>query len=293
MEKSLSVYKEFYEAASEGNISKAAKKLNISQPAMSKAISRLENGLGTKLFDRTSKGVRLTVAGDVLYSYISDAFKYIEKGEQELKLITTLDQGHIKIGGSNDMCKYVLIPYLKDYIMNRPFSKITVYDHASNKILEKVQDGRLDIGVIASGRLPKGIEFIKLMDLHDILVSTSEYMRYVYKCFGKNVDIFKVANFMVLTKDDETRLYLEDYMKTNGIIMKRKLEITSMDLIIEFAKVHVGIGCVEKEFVRDELKNGILNEVPIKIPIPSRQVGIIYLKTNTNPELNEFLKCVV
>ena len=60
MEQNLSQYKIFYEVAKAGNISKAAKELYISQPAISRAIKKLENNLDTVLFKRNSRGVILT-----------------------------------------------------------------------------------------------------------------------------------------------------------------------------------------------------------------------------------------
>ena len=64
MEQNLSQYKIFYEVAKAGNISKAAKELYISQPAISKAISKLEDSLGLSLFTRSSRGVQLTARGN-------------------------------------------------------------------------------------------------------------------------------------------------------------------------------------------------------------------------------------
>ena len=67
MEQNLSQYKIFYEVAKAGNISKAAKELYISQPAISKAISKLEDSLGLSLFTRSSRGVQLTSEGEILF----------------------------------------------------------------------------------------------------------------------------------------------------------------------------------------------------------------------------------
>ena len=87
MEQHLSQYKIFYEVARCGNISKAARELYISQPAISKAVSKLEENLGTRLFSRNSRGVLLTREGEILYQHISTAFEAINKGEKELKRI--------------------------------------------------------------------------------------------------------------------------------------------------------------------------------------------------------------
>ena len=85
MEQNLSQYKIFYEVAKAGNISKAAKELYISQPAISKAISKLEESLGIKLFSRNSRGVQLTREGAILFQHVNTAFDSIGRGERELK----------------------------------------------------------------------------------------------------------------------------------------------------------------------------------------------------------------
>ena len=78
MEQNLSQYKIFYEVAKAGNISKAAKELYISQPAISKAISKLEDSLGLSLFTRSSRGVQLTSEGEILFEHTKEAFDKIE-----------------------------------------------------------------------------------------------------------------------------------------------------------------------------------------------------------------------
>ena len=84
MEQHLSHYKIFYEVAKSGNISKAAKELYISQPAISKSISKLEDNIGVTLFSRNSRGVSLTLEGEVLFSHIKTAFEAIVMGESQL-----------------------------------------------------------------------------------------------------------------------------------------------------------------------------------------------------------------
>ncbi len=116
MEQNLSQYRIFYEVAKTGNISKAAKELYISQPAISKAISKLEDSLKVSLFTRSSRGVHLTPEGELLFGYVQTAFQALDLGEQELKRIQEFNIGHLKIGVSNTLCKYILLPYLKNFI---------------------------------------------------------------------------------------------------------------------------------------------------------------------------------
>ena len=84
MEQNLSQYRIFYEVAKTGNISRAAKELFISQPAISKAIGKLEDSLDTALFTRNSRGVQLTAEGQILFDHTKRAFEELASGETEL-----------------------------------------------------------------------------------------------------------------------------------------------------------------------------------------------------------------
>ena len=126
MEQHLSQYRIFYEVARCGNISRAAKELYISQPAISKAIGKLEESLGLSQFTRSSRGVQLTEEGEILFEHTREAFDALERGESELKRIQEFDIGHLRIGVSNTLCKYILLPYLKTFIHQYPHLKAGV-----------------------------------------------------------------------------------------------------------------------------------------------------------------------
>ena len=82
MEQNLSLYRIFYMVANTGSISRAASELFISQPAVSKAVQKLEQSLNTTLFLRSSRGVSLTEEGQILYDHIKSAFSSIQLGEE-------------------------------------------------------------------------------------------------------------------------------------------------------------------------------------------------------------------
>ena len=112
MNQNLSSYWIFYTVANAGNISKAAKELYISQPAISKSIQKLEDNLGCKLFSRSSRGVILTDEGQLLYGHVKEAFETLNQGEEKLKRSIDLGVGHLQIGVSSTLCKHILLPYL-------------------------------------------------------------------------------------------------------------------------------------------------------------------------------------
>ena len=85
---SLEYYKIFYYVARQGSVTAAAAELSVSQPAVSQAIKALEHAVGIPLFVRTGKGVRLTPAGEILYSYVQNGYETILRGEKKLRGFT-------------------------------------------------------------------------------------------------------------------------------------------------------------------------------------------------------------
>ena len=148
MNQNLSAYRIFYTVANAGNISKAAKELYISQPAISKSIQKLEDGIGCKLFSRSSRGVTLTEEGELLYSYVKNAFETLTLGEEKLHRSIELGVGHLKIGVSSTLCKYILLPYLKEFIKHHPHISISITCQSTNETLKLLEDNKIDIGLI-------------------------------------------------------------------------------------------------------------------------------------------------
>lgn len=176
MYENLNNYRVFYTVAKKGNISHAAEALFISQPAISKAISNLENGLGTKLFDRTSKGVKLTTEGEILYNHISKAFDSITQGEEEIKRINELGIGELRIGVSTSLCKFVLLDYLQNFIVANPHVKMFIDCHSTVSTIKLLQDNKIDIGLICETNIPNGFHFEPIAEIHDIFVASRAYL---------------------------------------------------------------------------------------------------------------------
>lgn len=176
MYENLNNYRIFYTVASLGNISKAADKLFISQPAISKSISNLEKGLGVTLFSRTSKGVSLTEEGEILYQHIGNAFDSINQAEDEIKKIHDLGIGQLKIGVSTSLCKHILLDYLKDFIDENPHIKVTIRCHSTKNTLNLLSEGKIDLGLICETDIPKGFTYKELTTIHDIFVTSDSYL---------------------------------------------------------------------------------------------------------------------
>ena len=285
MNQNLSSYRIFYTVANTGNISKAAKELYISQPAISKSIQKLEESVGCKLFSRSSRGVVLTDEGKLLYEHVSEAFETLTMGEEKLKRSIELGVGHLKIGVSSTLCKYLLLPYLKEFIRQNPHISISISCQSTNDTLKLLEDNKIDIGLIGKPENLKNIHFDFLEEIEDIFVAAKDYLRNL-----KARGILQSSTLMLLDKNNMTRQYIDDYLQENQIIIKDSIDISDMDLLIDFARIGVGVACVIKNFVREDLENGTLVEIPLGFPIHKREVGFVY-KTTTKPSksLAEFI----
>lgn len=290
MNQNLSSYRIFYTVANTGNISKAAKELYISQPAISKSIQKLEESVGCKLFSRSSRGVVLTDEGKLLYEHVSEAFETLTMCEEKLKRSIELGVGHLKIGVSSTLCKYLLLPYLKEFIRQNPHISISISCQSTNDTLKLLEDNKIDIGLIGKPENLKNIHFDFLEEIEDIFVAAKDYLRNL-KARGIQKDhILQSSTLMLLDKNNMTRQYIDDYLQENQIIIKDSIDISDMDLLIDFARIGVGVACVIKNFVREDLENGTLVEIPLGFPIHKREVGFAY-KTTTKPSksLAEFI----
>ena len=290
MNQNLSSYRIFYTVANTGNLSKAAKELYISQPAISKSIQKLEESVGCKLFSRSSRGVVLTDEGKLLYEHVSEAFETLTMGEEKLKRSIELGVGHLKIGVSSTLCKYLLLPYLKEFIRQNPHISISISCQSTNDTLKLLEDNKIDIGLIGKPENLKNIHFDFLEEIEDIFVAAKDYLRNL-KARGIQKDhILQSSTLMLLDKNNMTRQYIDDYLQENQIIIKDSIDISDMDLLIDFARIGVGVACVIKNFVREDLENGTLVEIPLGFPIHKREVGFAY-KTTTKPSksLAEFI----
>ena len=290
MDQNLSQYRIFYAVAKAGNISRAAKELYISQPAISKSISKLEDSLNTVLFTRNSRGVQLTDEGQVLFEHTRDAFEELAKGEQELKRIREFNMGHIRIGVSNTLCRFIMVKYLKGFIEQYPHIKITIESQPTTQTLSMLEQQRIDIGLVVEQKSAKSMNFIPVMDIEDIFVATPSYLENLRLREGADTDVFQSGNLMLLDKNNITRHYIDDYMAVNEIVVNNLLEVTTMDLLIEFARIGLGIGCVIKEFVKEDLDSGRLAQLKLDTPIHKRTVGFLWQSSRTSKALDTFIR---
>ncbi len=285
MEQNLNLYHIFYEVARCRNLSVAAKKLYISQPAVSKSVSRLEENLNTTLFRRSSRGVTLTPEGELLYRHVEEALTSLKSGEELLRSNQAQGIRRLSIGVSTTLCKYILLPLLKTFIPENPNIKIAISCQPTFETLAALQNASLDIGLVGvpsgetSGSGPHTITCLPLKSIEDIFVAAEAYLAPFRHSHGRELPeeaLFEEATFIMLDKNNISRKHTDSFFTRHQIELSHIIEVNNMDLSIEFARAGLGIACVISDFVQDDIKNGTLQELHLSHKVPKRQIGFAY-----------------
>ena len=267
----LTKYKIFLSAAENKSISKAAAQLYISQPAVSMTIKKLEENLNTTLFIRKSKGVELTEKGRLLYDSAKKAIQMLSDTEKSLRFPP--GTGHLRIATSNVLCKHFLMPYLKDFLKRYPDTDLAITCTSSAEACRMLEECSIDLALVVKPRNQGSSVYHPLGIIDYIFVCAPAY-RERLNC--GNDEIFDHANIMLLDQDNVSRKHINAYYTKNNIIPLHILEVNEMDMLIEFAKMGIGVSCVVKQFVEQELKAGALTEIDLSNPVPPREIGFLY-----------------
>lgn len=267
----LAKYKIFLSVAECKSISKAAAQLYITQPAVSITIKKLEKSLNTTLFIRKSKGVTLTENGKTLYDSVKQALSLLSDTEQILK--SSKSTGHLRIAASNVLCKYFLMPYLKAFTHQYPNTDVSITCTSSSNACSMIESCSIDLALVAKPNNLGKSQYHSLGIIEYIFVCTPAY-RNKFDC--PNDEIFQHGNIMMLNKDNGSRTHINNYYAKNNIVPSHILEVNDMDMLIEFAKMGIGISCVVRQFVEHELISSSLMELNLTNPIPPREIGFLY-----------------
>ena len=268
------LYRIFYVVANHCNITKASEELNISQPAISKSIKNLEEQLGGQLFVRTKRGVVLTEEGREFYNYIKQAIEYINNAENKFTDLINLETGCIKIGINTTLTKEFLLPYLEEFHLLYPKIDIQIVTGLANDLMPKLKNGLIDIVILnlTDKNYGNDIEIIKCKKVNDCFVVNKKYKDLTLK----ELSLKELNNYPLIlqAKGSNTREFLDNIARENGVVLKPNIELASYTLVVEFSKIGLGIGYVTKEYIKDAIKNEDLFELKIKEKIPIRYIGI-------------------
>ncbi len=283
---SLSSYLVFNTVARSGNLSSAARELLISQPAVSRSLQKLEDSLSVKLFVRNSRGVRLTDEGALLYEHTRPAFDSLAQAERALKAHSSSGVENIKLGISTNLCKLLFTPRLKDIIKEYPLLKLDLRLCSSSEILEAVESGELDLGLIT--RLPSvhRLEYKELASFNDIFVASPSFIK-SQKEHGADMSgpsLIENTRLLLPTKGSGTGALIRSCFSHSGLTPNLVTETDSIDSSLDFALSGLGVAIVPDVFAKEHIKKGALVKLEAPISFSGHSAGLIYERTSSQRE---------
>ncbi len=288
----LDPYRVFNQVAMDKSISKASRKLFISQPAVSQVISQLESDLKVRLFTRTPKGVVLTKEGELLFEYVNAGINLIEKGEKRLNDSKNLYEGELRIGVGDTIARYYLIDYLERFNKFYPQVKLRIINRTTMELANLLKSGEIDIAVL---NLPIGdnsFEIIPTSKIQDVLVAGQKYS--YLKDRVLDLEELERVPLVMLDNRSKSREYVEGFLNTQGLKVSPEIEIGSHDLLLELARIGLGLAFVVKEYSSQYMENGDVFQVETSFEIPARNVGICHLKdVSMTPAAEKFVKILL
>lgn len=270
----LEYYKVFYYVAKHKSLTVAAGELAISQPAVSQSIKQLETALGTKLFTRASKGVKLTKEGELLYDYVAKGYEQIELGEKKLQQMLNLDLGEVHIGASDMTLQFYLLPYLEKFHERYPGIKVKVTNAPTPETLQNLQEGKIDFGVVSTPfEAKEEIQAIVVREIEDIFVAGRKFIPYK----NRMLDLQELEDMPLICLEGgtSTRSYMDSFLQKNEVEIKPEFELATSDMIVQFALRNLGVGCVMRDFAKEYLESGRLFELRFNQIIPRRHFCVV------------------
>lgn len=281
----LELYRIFKIVAEEENITIASKKLNISQPAVTKHIQNLEAILNIKLFERTNRGLKLTDGGRKIYDEINMPIRVLENIYNKY-----LSTRIINLGIHSTMLNKLFSKILTKFYSKYEHTKINIVNNDIKEMLSKLEKEELDIVISKKTEEydKEKLDFICLGKLQDILItSNSSSLQY------KDISIEELKE-KVLYMPRTTSITSLNFFKSLNIKIEdcKNIKNISYNTMIEIIKNSGDIGLATKQYIQKELDNKEIVELNAGFNILPIEYGIYINKENTFKELNELIEVI-
>ena len=288
MDISFDLLRTFKIVAQIGSISKAAKKLCVTQPSITKSIKKLESQLNMTLFVREKKGMVLTDNGKLLYRYIVDSINTLDGVELLAKNVSLNDVGKIKIGAGDSVTRNILKKTIVEYKKLHPGITIEIFNTSSEELYNDLRYGKVDLIFINSTIVVNENKYksFKLIDIEDCFFTIPSMYNKIKNV--TNIKSILSQSLIVQNEKYDTRTFLNSICLKNNIQLKPIIELDRHGLMIEFVKEGLGIGFATKQYIKPYLESGELIELNVNFNIQKRYIKCVY-RNNKNAKVKNFI----
>ncbi len=276
MQEAITKYRTFLAVAEEGSVTAAARRLFVSQPAVSTDISTLEESLGVRLFTRSNRGVTLTEEGRVLFEYVQKAFSLLSAGEDRMREVAGLQSGALHIGASDMTLRFFLLGHIAAFHEAYPGIRLNVTNAPTPDTLEAIRGGLLDFGVV-SGPLPEGQEEFFAIPVHrfsDIFITSPDHpLAAKTKITRKELAAYPM---IMLEKNTSTRAYVSSWLGAD--FPPPAIELATSDLLLSFAERGIGVCSIAEDFAKEAIAKKRVRRLRLAEGPRPRQFYLVYLR---------------
>ena len=280
----------FLAVASDRSFSAAARRLHRTQPAISQAVRRIEDELGERLFDRSSRDGTLTEAGRLLQDYAQRLLGLASEAEQAVRELQQVRRGRVIIG-ANEAAVHSLLPHIEQFAIHHPKVAVDVRRVPSRQIANGVLDRSIDFGVLTFQPADRGVQTHSLGGDDVVLLTAPKHVlagrhRVTLEEVGRQVVI--AHNDPSPTRDRVLRAYERRQTSINI-----QISLPSLDGIKRAVEMGIGVALLPRRCALTEIARG--NLVAIRVPElgAAKQVRLVYRRTGERSRAAEaFLEVV-
>lgn len=289
----LDYLKVFYVVANNKSFSQTAKDLHISQSSVSLQIKQLENQWGCKLFERTTKRISLTPAGEILYKKVGQFISLMNETQNELDALKGVVHGDLKVGASLTIGEHILPFLLADFSKKYPKVNLNLKVYNSEQIVEKLSNHEINVGFIESMlSYPKLTQIPFAQD--ELIIIAPTDAGYIESSHITVEELIRLP-FIIREKGSGTRQVMEDTLRKNGVQPSELniiLELEHTEAIKSSVEAGLGVSIISKSAVKKELELNTLKQVKVDDIVLFRNFYIIYHEEalkQTSKKLIEFI----
>ncbi|MDQ0901317.1 LysR family transcriptional regulator [Paenibacillus sp. V4I7] len=254
------------------HFTKAAELLNIAQPTLSQQIKALEYEIGTPLFDRMGKRIAITEAGQILYEQCSQIFRNLDYAHDAINDLRTMQRGKLVLGVLPCDLDELLTPVMIEFHQEFPNIQLLIQD--SNRIVEEVLEGNIDIGitVIPVMEDSKLVRVPLYTEKFAVAVSKSSELSVRSQICLKEL---KDLSLVMFPDHHHCRKLVNSYCEDQNFDLTPIIETSTMISLKRFVKNNIGGTVLPKPLLKtwDDRFYHIINLVE---PTPKRDIGIVY-----------------
>ena len=252
----------FMQTVHSGNISRAAEKLHIAQPSLSVQLQKLEDEVGGRLFERTSRGVVLTNLGRILYRHTERLLQRVDDMKEDLRSGVSGDAGEIRIGTINSIGLYFLPRILKSFINDYPLIEPRVHFQESDQILERLLHRDFDLALVARNQEFAGVVNIPLAEDPLVLVGAPDTE--LAQKGAVEVEELTDKPFISFAPEIPTGALINQFLSARGVTPKSIMTTDQVGTIIKMVEIGMGVAFLPNMVLGGHIKEGNLAPIEVK-----------------------------